>query len=388
MSRISRKSLPSLATAATALAVAVALLPSAAPAATAAPPDRRRPVRAPHPSARGGAAGDRPPRRLRLPARAHPRVLRAGRPDGRRLHRARPRRRPATACWSPGTSTRSAAPPTSPTHPEFAARRTTKEHRRRGGDRLVHRGLHPGRAARRCAPSSGCPQVRPENTALRRPVPRCRPSRRCSSCASGLRASWAGDDRRLPGDQAPDLLRPGSGCHWRRRCWPRCAGHGLDRPGAPVFVQSFETTNLRRARGGGPACRWCSCWRLQGAPYDLAAAGDPRTYADLATPRRAARDRAVRRRRRPEKDQVIPRDRRRAAAAPDRRWCATRTAPGCWCTPTRSGAENLFLPLAAPQRRRPRRPRRPRRARSGPSCGPASTGSSPTTPTIGVRAVS
>jgi glycerophosphoryl diester phosphodiesterase len=39
-------------------------------------------------------------------------------------------------------------------------------------------------------------------------------------------------------------------------------GNGLDRPNAKVFVQSFET----------------------GAPFDLVAAGDPRTYSDLVTP--------------------------------------------------------------------------------------------------------
>jgi len=52
---------------------------------------------------------------------------------------------------------------------------------------------------------------------------------------------------------------------------------------APVFIQSFETGNLRRL---------ATLTRLpliqlltdRGAPYDLAASGDPRSYADLATP--------------------------------------------------------------------------------------------------------
>ncbi len=58
---------------------------------------------------------------------------------------------------------------------------------------------------------------------------------------------------------------------------------GLNRPIAPVFVQSFETTNLRKLNDelrvplvqlvGG-----------SGAPADLEAIGDPRTYADLVTP--------------------------------------------------------------------------------------------------------
>ena len=61
------------------------------------------------------SVGHRPPRRRRLPARAHPGRLRTGRPDGRRLHRAGPGRPPRTTCWSPGTRTRSPEPRTSPT---------------------------------------------------------------------------------------------------------------------------------------------------------------------------------------------------------------------------------------------------------------------------------
>ncbi|HEY3259422.1 MAG TPA: glycerophosphodiester phosphodiesterase [Pseudonocardiaceae bacterium] len=59
--------------------------------------------------------------------------------------------------------------------------------------------------------------------------------------------------------------------------------NGLNRPDAKVFVQSFEVGNLRDLDGvlqvplvqliGG-----------SGAPYDLVAAGDPHTYADLITP--------------------------------------------------------------------------------------------------------
>lgn len=51
----------------------------------------------------------------------------------------------------------------------------------------------------------------------------------------------------------------------------------------PVFIQSFETGNLRRLRG-------MTCLRLvqlvagEGAPWDLAAASDPRRFADLIRP--------------------------------------------------------------------------------------------------------
>jgi glycerophosphoryl diester phosphodiesterase len=59
--------------------------------------------------------------------------------------------------------------------------------------------------------------------------------------------------------------------------------HGLDRPNAKVFVQSFETGNLQRLH------RMTRLPLIQlidasGAPYDLVEAGDERTYRDLATP--------------------------------------------------------------------------------------------------------
>jgi glycerophosphoryl diester phosphodiesterase len=58
---------------------------------------------------------------------------------------------------------------------------------------------------------------------------------------------------------------------------------GLDRPDAPVFVQSFEVSNLRALAG------WLSVPLVQlidnhGAPFDLASRGDDRDYRDLLTP--------------------------------------------------------------------------------------------------------
>jgi glycerophosphoryl diester phosphodiesterase len=51
-----------------------------------------------------------------------------------------------------------------------------------------------------------------------------------------------------------------------------------------VFIQSFETTNLRQLdrMTNLPLAQLINC---TGAPYDLAAAGDPRQYADLVTRR-------------------------------------------------------------------------------------------------------
>lgn len=60
-------------------------------------------------------------------------------------------------------------------------------------------------------------------------------------------------------------------------------GHGLDRPNAPVFVQSFETGNLRdlATMTRVPLVQLVSS---SGAPYDRVAAGDPTTYRQMVTP--------------------------------------------------------------------------------------------------------
>lgn len=60
------------------------------------------------------------------------------------------------------------------------------------------------------------------------------------------------------------------------------ADNGLDRRGAPVFIQSFETTNLRQL-APKTDLRLVQLVDCAGAPYDLEVAGDPTTYADLVT---------------------------------------------------------------------------------------------------------
>jgi glycerophosphoryl diester phosphodiesterase len=59
-------------------------------------------------------------------------------------------------------------------------------------------------------------------------------------------------------------------------------GYG-EESGSPVFLQSFETANLRHfcATTG---YRLIQLIETVGAPYDLIVAGDPRTYDDLTTP--------------------------------------------------------------------------------------------------------
>ena len=60
--------------------------------------------------------------------------------------------------------------------------------------------------------------------------------------------------------------------------------NGLDRPGAQVFIQSFEVGNLQRLRSKTrlPLIQLIDA---SGAPADFVASGDPRTYDDLVRPR-------------------------------------------------------------------------------------------------------
>ena len=58
----------------------------------------------------------------------------------------------------------------------------------------------------------------------------------------------------------------------------------FDRRRFSVVVQSFETTNLRQIADAGVDVPLVQLLSGAGAPADLVAAGDPRTYADLVTP--------------------------------------------------------------------------------------------------------
>jgi glycerophosphoryl diester phosphodiesterase len=57
----------------------------------------------------------------------------------------------------------------------------------------------------------------------------------------------------------------------------------LDRPDAPVLVQSFETANLREL-AEMTAVPLVQLVDASGSPYDLQRVGDPRSYADLLAP--------------------------------------------------------------------------------------------------------
>ncbi|HKZ72786.1 MAG TPA: glycerophosphodiester phosphodiesterase [Steroidobacteraceae bacterium] len=62
------------------------------------------------------------------------------------------------------------------------------------------------------------------------------------------------------------------------------ARHAYDGRKAPVFIQSFEVSNLRDLRGK-TQLPLIQLVNDGGAPYDFVAKGDPRTYADMVTPR-------------------------------------------------------------------------------------------------------
>ena len=59
--------------------------------------------------------------------------------------------------------------------------------------------------------------------------------------------------------------------------------NGYDRPNDAVFVQSFETANLRDL-DDMTRVRLVQLYGGSGRPYDFTVSGDTRTYADLATP--------------------------------------------------------------------------------------------------------
>jgi glycerophosphoryl diester phosphodiesterase len=83
--------------------------------------------------------------------------------------------------------------------------------------------------------------------------------------------------------------------------------NGLDNRKAKVFIQSFETTNLKElhAETKVPLVQLID---EVGAPYDLVAAGDPRTYADLITPAGLAEIATYADGLGPSKNLIVPRD--------------------------------------------------------------------------------
>jgi len=91
--------------------------------------------------------------------------------------------------------------------------------------------------------------------------------------------------------------------------------NGYTHPNDPVYIQSFETANLRQLR---------TMTRLPliqliggtGKPYDFVAKGDPRSYADLVTPRGLAEIATYARGIGPDKSLIVPLDASRHLQGP------------------------------------------------------------------------
>jgi glycerophosphoryl diester phosphodiesterase len=119
--------------------------------------------------------------------------------------------------------------------------------------------------------------------------------------------------------------------------------NGLDSKHAPVFVQSFETANLKALDDelrvplvqlfGAPATR----------PFDFVADGDPRTYADLATPQGLREISSYADGVGPSKDYIVPRD-SSGNSLPPTSFVASAHQAGLLVHPYTFRNENQFLP--------------------------------------------
>ena len=269
-------------------------------------PPRPRRVRATRPSdqplviGHRGASGYRPEHTLAAYETRHPAV--------RRLHRARPRRRPADGVLVArheneiGGTTDVASRP--------GVRRPSHDEGDRRGQRhgLVHRGLHARRAAhaasRRAHPRPSAGQHR-----LQRALPRAHP-RRGRRPGPPLPHVRRPAGRRLPRDQAPDVLRRASAWRWRTSwygCSSRTATAAAERrssssPSRPATCATLDTVTDLPIVQLDQLLRGAVRPRRRRRPEDL------RRPGHAGRPRR---DRRVRRRRRALQGRHDPARRRR-----------------------------------------------------------------------------
>jgi len=120
---------------------------------------------------------------------------------------------------------------------------------------------------------------------------------------------------------------------------------GLNRPGAPVFVQSFEVANLQ-ALHSQLRVPLIQLIDSTGAPADFVAVGDTRTYDDLLTPAGLAAIADYAAGIGPAKDRIVPRDaagfsQQPTSLVPDAH------AAGLLVHPFTFRNENQFLPAEA-----------------------------------------
>jgi glycerophosphoryl diester phosphodiesterase len=111
---------------------------------------------------------------------------------------------------------------------------------------------------------------------------------------------------------------------------------------APVFIQSFEVGNLKELRGR-TKLPLIQLLDATGRPYDFVVSGDPRTYADLATPAGLAEIATYADGIGPNKSLIVPRDANNRLQAPT---TLVRDAhrEGLLVHPFTFRRENNFLP--------------------------------------------
>jgi glycerophosphoryl diester phosphodiesterase len=114
--------------------------------------------------------------------------------------------------------------------------------------------------------------------------------------------------------------------------------------GYPVFVQSFEVTNLKQLREAGLRTRSAQLLSASGEPFDTTAAGSGPTYADLITPAGLRGIASYAQGIGPEKLQVIPRKADGTLGSPTTLVSDAQRA-GLAVHPYTFRAENFFLPV-------------------------------------------
>ncbi len=135
------------------------------------------------------------------------------------------------------------------------------------------------------------PQLRPANTRFNGmfEVPTFEEVLRLVEQANERRRSEARSkgERRRPIGVYPETKHPtyfeGIGLALEEPLVRTLHKHGYRSPNSPAFIQSFETANLRKLTRMTrvPLVQLLSA---AGKPYDFVVSGDPRSYADLATP--------------------------------------------------------------------------------------------------------
>src|SRR5450631_697135 len=120
---------------------------------------------------------------------------------------------------------------------------------------------------------------------------------------------------------------------------------GLDKANAPIFIQSFELTNLVELRQQfGVSAPLIFLTSASGAPYDLASTGDETSYADLTTTGGLRSISGIVNGIGPDKSQIIARDADGTLAQPTT-LVADAHAAGLQVHPYTFRAENTFLPV-------------------------------------------